>query len=71
MAKAKAIAELQSWLATGARFQVWGWAKINGRWHPKIVELHAGDMNPVLVQATPRRRRRSRWQPADLFAVLQ
>ncbi len=70
LAKARAQAELATWLASGARFQVWGWVKRNGRWTAKVIALQAGDMRPVLVQAPPRKRRRSRWQPADLFAGL-
>lgn len=70
IANARALAELGSWLATGARFQVWGWGKINGRWHPRIVEVMGSDMQVDIVQAPPRRRRKPRYHIPDLFAAL-
>ena len=69
--RARALPGLAVWLNAGGLFECHGWTKRNGRWACKRVAVQAGDMNPVLVQATPRKRRRSRWQPADLFAVLQ
>lgn len=71
IAKARSIPELRTWLATGARFQVWGWAKVNGRWHPRIVELRAADLEPMVVSRPPRRRRKSRWQAAELFVQAE
>jgi hypothetical protein len=67
LTKARSIRELATWLAAGAAFQVWGWGKVRGRWAVKIVELQVGDMEARVVQPMPRRRRRSRWQPGDLF----
>ena len=67
VAKARKIPELRVWLATGAAFQVWGWVKRRGRWHPKIVELRAEDLADVVLERPPRKLRRSRYQPASLF----
>jgi hypothetical protein len=68
LAKVRVLPDLATWLSAGARFQVWGWVKRDGRWHCKVVELDARDMQPVVIQSPPRKRRRSRWQPGDLFA---
>ncbi len=70
LTKARSIPELATWLATGARFQVWGWAKVNGCWHPRIVEVRPGDMKAEVVRPLPRRRRKPRHKPTDLFAAL-
>lgn len=39
--KAMAEPRLLQWLASGARFEVWGWRKIKatGRWEPKVVSF--------------------------------
>jgi hypothetical protein len=65
--KARGLAELRTWLASGARFQVWGWCKRRGRWAPRIVEVSAVDLAAVVVSQPPRNRRRSTWQPGELF----
>jgi hypothetical protein len=67
IAKTKRQPELAQWLAAGGKVQVHGWAKRNGRWSPRIVELQAEDLAEVVLATPPRERRRSRWQPAGLF----
>ncbi len=64
LTKAKSIPELGIWLATGARFQVWAWKKVGGRWFPKIVQVNAGE---TVALASPPRKRRSQWQQPALF----
>jgi hypothetical protein len=67
--KAKAIPELRTWL-TVASFQVWGWVKRRGVWTAKIVEVQAVDLAEVVLCRPPRQRRKSRFQPLDLFAPI-
>ncbi len=67
--KARGRPELRAWLAAGARFEVWGWCRRRGRWVPKIVSLSGADLAAVVTEAPPRKRPRSRWQPADLFGT--
>ena len=67
LAKARGKPELRTWLAAGAVFQVWGWAKRPEGWRVRIVEVQAGDLADVVLEAPPRKRRRSRWQAPDLF----
>ncbi len=67
--KAKRQPELRVWLAAGGRFFLHGWAPWGGRWHPKVIELAGADLAPVVVEQPPRKRPRSRWQPADLFGT--
>jgi hypothetical protein len=56
IAKAQASGELAVWLKTGhARFQVFGWARHGKQWLPKIVELLAEDLAPVVVVTHPTR----------------
>ncbi len=69
--KARALPALATWLHAGGRFQVHGWALVNGRWVPKIIEVQAGDMQAEVLRPLPRRRRKPRHHPMDLFAVLQ
>ena len=68
IAKAKASAELAVWLQAGARFLVHGWTMHKGLHVPKVVEILAGDVTPVVI-ARPPRKRASRWHTADLFAA--
>jgi hypothetical protein len=70
LAKARASAALAVWLRTGARFIVIGWAKRAGRWHPKIVEMRGDDMIVEVTVSIPRKKRKGRWQPLDLFAGI-
>jgi hypothetical protein len=65
-AKVKARPELRDWLATGGKFQVWGWRKISKRWRVRVVELCGQDCRPVTVEA-PRRRLPQRHSQGDLF----
>lgn len=71
VAKAQGSSALAVWLRTGARFVVIGWAKRDGRWVPKIVELRGPDIVAAVTTAIPRKRPPSRWQPADLLAGLE
>jgi hypothetical protein len=65
--KAQASPELAVWLKTGhARFQVFGWVQHGKQWLPKIVELLADEIEPVVVEK-PRRRRPSRYRQGLLF----
>jgi hypothetical protein len=70
VAKARARPELAVWLQTGGRFEVHGWRQVDGRWHVRVVELKAADAEPVVLAAPPRKRRKSRWAPGDLFGDL-
>lgn len=70
IAKAKASPALALWLTTGARFQVFGWAKRRGKWFPKIVELSGPDLDHDVLARPPRRNRRPTLEPGDLFADL-
>lgn len=59
LAKARARPELAFWLAgDGRRFEVHGWTKRGARWHCRVVEVKAGDLEPVELEPLPRRRRR-------------
>jgi hypothetical protein len=66
VAKAKASGPLAIWLKTGARFQVIGWTRRGKKWSPKIVELLADQIEPVVVEK-PRRKRPQRFKQGDLF----
>jgi uncharacterized protein len=55
-----------TWLASGARFQ-WGWTRRPKGWAVKIIEVSPGDLAEVVLEAIPRKRPRSRWQPSELF----
>src|SRR5437899_1968035 len=50
VAKATAIPELRTWLASGAGFQVWGWLHREGRWLVKVVEVRPEDMQAVVIE---------------------
>lgn len=58
LAKAQARPELAFWLAAGGRFEVHGWVKRGDRWHCRVVEVKAGDLDLVELEPLPRRRRR-------------
>lgn len=67
IAKAKASWPLAVWLKTGhARFQVFGWGRRGTKWQPKIVEVLADQIEPVIVEK-PRRRRPQRYRQGELF----
>ncbi len=67
IAMARQCPALPVWLAAGAAFALHGWAMRNGKLGVKVVTLRPGELAPVVVAAPPRKRRKSRWQPADLF----
>lgn len=67
LAKARGRPELAIWLQAGGRFEVQGWTQRNGQWVVKVVAVQPGDMANVVLQLPPRKRPRSRWQPAKLF----
>jgi hypothetical protein len=67
IAKARACPALPLWFAAGGTFELHGWVCRDGRWHVKIVALQAEDLAPVIIQAAPRKRQRSRWRAGDLF----
>ncbi len=60
VAKARHCPALPTWLATGAAFELHGWRQVDGRWRVKIVTLRAGDLEPVVVTALPRKKRQSK-----------
>jgi hypothetical protein len=64
--KARGCPALAVWLRTGARFQVFGWAKFAGTWRPKIVELQGSDLDATVLSRPPRRGR-SRVRQGELF----
>jgi hypothetical protein len=66
VAKARKESRLTAWLQSGAAFQVWGWhQQADGCWEPKIVDVKAGDVEPVVI--LPRRRRSRRPVQRGLF----
>jgi hypothetical protein len=73
LAKAKGRPELAIWLTAGGAFEVHGWVLRNGRWACKRVAVELkdlGELADVVLSLVPRKRRRSRLQPGDLFAGL-
>lgn len=70
LSKSRVQPELAVWLETGGRFEVHGWAMVDGRWSVKRIEVLSGDVDPVVLARPPRKRRKSRWQPGDLFAEV-
>jgi hypothetical protein len=61
LGKAGARHELAAWLKAGGRYEVWGWRRRpSGRWEVKVIELRAGDLEPVPVLTPARRGRRPR-----------
>ncbi|HLW66633.1 MAG TPA: hypothetical protein VKS79_15065 [Gemmataceae bacterium] len=57
--KAQRAPALRTWLATGNRFELWGWSQRNGRWEAKREALTLPDLAAVVVELKPPRRRRS------------
>lgn len=51
VSKARTIPALQTWLAAGAAFQVWGWVKRGNRWRTRIVELRGADLDAVELES--------------------
>jgi hypothetical protein len=51
LAKARTVEELETWLAAGAVFQVWGWAKRGNRWRVRIVELRGTGLETVELES--------------------
>ena len=69
ISKAQASSELAVWLRTGhARFQVFGWTRRGSEWLPKIVELRADQIEPIVVEK-PTRRRPQRYKQGELFGT--
>ena len=66
VAKIRGIPELPALLAAGLGIQAHGWVRRSGRWHCKVVDICAGDCEPVVVCRVPRGRG-GRWQPLSLF----
>ena len=63
------LLELAVWLRTGhARFQVFGWTRRGLEWLPKIVELRADQIEPIVVEK-PTRRRPQRYKQGELFGT--
>jgi len=54
--KAVALPDLRAWLAAGGRFMLHGWALRGGRWYCRVLEVQAGDLQPLELLALPRRR---------------
>jgi hypothetical protein len=51
VSKARKLPALRTWLAAGAVFQVWGWAKRGNRWRARIVELRGADLEPIVIES--------------------
>jgi hypothetical protein len=71
--KARGRPELRQWLSAGGLFEVHGWVKREGRWRCKQVAIELrdlGELAAVVVSQPPRKKRRSRWQPGELFDGL-
>ena len=71
VAKARSLPALAVWLRTGAKFQVFGWTKRGGKWHPRIVELSGPDLDADVLARPPRRPRKPTLEPGDLFMGLE
>jgi hypothetical protein len=73
LTKARSRPELANWLIAGGAFEVHGWKLVEGKWRVKIVVVelqYLGELAAVVVSQPPRKKRRSRWQPGELFAGL-
>ncbi|HWY85815.1 MAG TPA: hypothetical protein VNX28_03770 [Gemmataceae bacterium] len=70
VAKIQRTPEAAIWLKAGGVIEVWGWAQVRGKWHPKIVSLRPGDLAPDVIARPPRRGRSRHKQGADLFGSL-
>jgi hypothetical protein len=71
LAKSKGRPELAVWLQAGGRFEVHSWGLVDGRWEVKIVGVESNDMGEladVVLRHHPKKKRRSRWPPGNLFA---
>ncbi len=72
--KSKGIAELKVWL-TVATIVVVGWGRRDGKWFARIEELTLDSMGDEAEPETvtraklPRKKRKSQWASADLFAM--
>ncbi len=67
LAKARSKPELAAWLKAGGKFWVMGWYKRAGAWRVKVVEIRAGDLQPIPLQQPARRGRKSRQPELPLF----
>lgn len=47
VAKCKSIPEIETWLLAGNRLEVVAFKKAKGKWERKVVELTAGECEPV------------------------
>jgi len=63
---AKAVAEprLRAWLASGSRFQVWGWSRRDVKWCVRVVPITPGDVAGKPVVHPPPRRKRKPLEPS-------
>ena len=64
--KAKAQPPLAIWLASGNRWECWGWVKKGHRWAVKVVALVGEDLEQVIVEKV-RRSVPSRHVQRELF----
>jgi hypothetical protein len=67
LAKARTLPALETWLAAGNRFEVWGWGRRGRRWRVKVVAVQAGDLAAIVLEAPPRRRGGRQWHTLPLF----
>jgi hypothetical protein len=57
LSKARAIPELAAWLRSGGTFEVHGWSFQAGKWRVRRVGVKEEDLEPIPLNARPRRRR--------------
>lgn len=57
--KARAEARLRPWLKAGCTFEVWAWAKVDGRWRCRKTPLALSDVKGVVPIYPPKRKRKS------------
>ena len=66
--RVQARPELPQLLAAGVYVEVWGWSLRDGHWRPKRVQLCPGDLQPLIMEAPPPRRRPRRGErQGELF----
>lgn len=67
LARCRARPELAAWLASGQRFEVWGWHRADGRWAVRRVAVQRGDLAVDLTPRTRARRQRKGERQRSLF----
>jgi hypothetical protein len=60
---------LALWLRAGGKFEVHGWARRQGKWVVKRVNVSADDLRCEVLQAPSSRRRRKGTNQSELFPV--